>query len=72
MVRDWMVTGMIAVVAAAAAWGGAQARMSAVSDRVDRIENWKDVAVEKMGNMDGKLDALLAAQGIDYKPRGGR
>lgn len=28
--------------------------------------SWKDSAIEKMGNMDAKLDLLLEANGIHY------
>lgn len=70
--KDWQITAAGAaigsVITAAVVWGGMQANVGTLKDDVRDIKTWKDSAIEKMGSMDAKLDALLQAGGVDFKP----
>lgn len=74
--REWMVTVGLAIATTGAAalikWGGAETSVAAHEARINRLEGWKDITVEKLGNMDAKLDLLLEAQGVRYHPRRAR
>lgn len=67
-VKEWMVMLFLSTLGLAAIWGGSQSKAAAHEARLANIESWKDTAILQMGNMDGKLDALLMAQGVDYQP----
>ena len=68
-IPDWAPTLLLAGISAAVAWGAKNADIASLQSDVRDIKLWKDTAIQQMGNMDGKLDALLAAQGIAYQPR---
>lgn len=84
-IKDWMVGLAIALSTGLIAWGAMEANVGSLKSDMEKmnmlnvpamkndvadIKTWKDAAIEKMGNMDGKLDALLTANGVEYKPKG--
>lgn len=68
-VREWMVAVASGVVAFAVAWGATKANMDSHEMRITKIEEWKDEAIGKLGNIDAKLDLLLDANGITPQKR---
>lgn len=61
----------LAVGAATAifAWGAMSMTVKDVKEDVKDLMGWKDTAIEKMSNMDAKLDLLLQANGVTFKKR---
>lgn len=61
---------LLTLLVTAVAWGAKELiSIQPMREDMAMIKSWKDVAIQQMGNMDGKLDALIRAQGIRYTPR---
>ena len=48
--------------------GATQAVAASHEKRISSLETFKDETLTRLGGMDGKLDALLDAQGVTYRP----
>lgn len=68
-IQDWMITAIIAILGCAVVFGAMRTTVEDHEVRITKVETWKDAAISQMGNMDGKLDALLQANGVTYQPK---
>lgn len=66
---DWKITLALATAGALVGAGVNQATVGFIKEDVRDLKSWKDATVEKIGNMDGKLDALLKAFDVEYTPK---
>lgn len=61
---------LITAMASATVWGvKALIAVQPLAKDVEDLKSFKNTVLEKIGNIDGKLDAMMSAQGIEYKPR---
>lgn len=72
-IKEWAVAAIIAVGGAmltkAVDWGSLNTTVSNHETRIGGLEKWKDGALEAWGEVNGKLDALLRANDVEYKPK---
>lgn len=69
MSKEWIATAAIALLGCATVWGSIQANQAMMKDDIKDIKAWKDSAISQMGDMNGKLDALLRANDVVYRPK---
>lgn len=74
--KEWflaIVTFIVSVAgtlfASGVMWGSTKNQVDNHEARIMSIENWKDDATNKLGNIDGKLDVLLQVNGASYTPK---